>query len=277
MKLAASLLVLAATLPPALATLEDKAPEFPLREKYPELPTISTADFLALENPVVIDARNAAEYNVIHVDGALNQLVGDMEKKFLDGVRKDHPDAPIVFYCNGVTCSKSYKAGEKARVWGFDNFFVYDSGIFTFAESAPERTLFFGEALDAKTVNEKLISKDELEKSCKAPADFIELMRSGDWRIYDVRDKTERQEAPIKVGKMAKVTMDEFVSFLDKGAVPKSKILIFDNVGKQVRWLQYYLEEAGVTDYVFLDGGVGAWLDAGYDEHGEKTVRGAAE
>jgi rhodanese-related sulfurtransferase len=277
MKIAASLFVLAITLPSALATLEGKAPEFPLREKYPLLPTISTEDLLALENPVVIDARNAVEYDVIHVDGALNQLVGDMEKKFLDGVRKHHPDAPIVFYCNGVTCSKSYKAGEKARVWGFDNFFVYDAGIFAFAETAPERAVFFGEALDAKSVGEKLISKEELEKSCKPPAEFIELMRSGDWRIYDVRDKTERQEAPIKVGKMAKVTMDEFVSFLDRGAVPKSKILIFDNVGKQVRWLQYYLEKAGVTNYVFLDGGVGAWLDAGLDERGEKVVHAAAK
>ena len=102
-------------------------------------------------------------------------------------------------------------------------------------------------------------------------------MKSGNYRIYDVRDKTERQESPIKVGKMAKLTMDEFVTFLEKGAVPKSNILIFDNVGKQIRWLQYYLENAGVEDYVFLDGGVGAWQAQGFDESGVQRAQNSAK
>ena len=93
-------------------------------------------------------------------------------------------------------------------------------------------------------------------------------MRSGDYRIYDVRDKKERQEQPIKVGKMAKVSLDEFVTFLEKGAVPSENVLIFDNVGKQVRWLQYYLEREGIEGYTFLDGGVGRWVEDGYDASG---------
>lgn len=32
-------------------------------------------------------------------------------------------------------------------------------------------------------------------------------------------------------------------------------LLIFDQVGKQVRWLMYSLEAAGTTDYYFLDKG----------------------
>lgn len=36
--------------------------------------------------------------------------------------------------------------------------------------------------------------------------------------------------------------------------------MIFDQVGKQVRWLMYYLVNSGYTNYFFLDGGATAIL-----------------
>jgi len=263
-------LVAIATLLPSTgaAKNDEKKPEFPHRKQYTELPYITTADFLAIQNPVIVDARNAAEYNVIHAVSALNMPVEKMEKKDLDGLRKAHPDQTIVFYCNGNTCSKSYKAGEKARIWGLENYFVFDSGIFTFATAAPERTEFFGKIYKGKELAKQLLSKEDLTKHCVEPKLFIDMMRSGEFNVYDVRDKKERQDAPIKVGKLAKIDMDQFVAFLAKDKVPTDKVLIFDNSGKQIKWLQYYLEQHGVEGYTFMTGGVGQWIDEGYDAEG---------
>jgi len=35
----------------------------------------------------------------------------------------------------------------------------------------------------------------------------------------------------------------------------KKPLLVYDKVGKQTRWFQYYLVQQGIKDYFFLDGG----------------------
>ena len=44
-------------------------------------------------------------------------------------------------------------------------------------------------------------------------------------------------------------------NFVSKKSSPDETLLLFDQVGKQIKWLQYYLEEYGYTNYMFLDGG----------------------
>lgn len=39
------------------------------------------------------------------------------------------------------------------------------------------------------------------------------------------------------------------------------KLLIYDAVGKQVRWLQYLLEKNNVTGYYFMKGGIKSYLE----------------
>ena len=82
---------------------EDKNP-YPHREKYSECTPISTEELAALGDEVfLIDARNTAEFAVIHIAGAQNLIVGKMEMEDLLALRgKDDPQ-PIVFYCNGHT------------------------------------------------------------------------------------------------------------------------------------------------------------------------------
>ncbi|MFX1517887.1 MAG: sulfurtransferase, partial [Promethearchaeota archaeon] len=36
-------------------------------------------------------------------------------------------------------------------------------------------------------------------------------------------------------------------------------LLIYDAAGKQVRWLQYYLEDKGLKSYYFMAGGINAY------------------
>jgi hypothetical protein len=77
--------------------------------------------------------------------------------------------------------------------------------------------------------------------------------------VLDVRDKFQRgTSVGFFPGK------ERWVSLEDKEKVKKKiqqardrgqTLLIYDEVGKQVRWLQYTIEAVGHTDYYFMDGG----------------------
>lgn len=251
---------------------QDKKDPFPLRPKFPQLQWIETPQLADTANAIVVDVRNRIEFDVVHVDGARHLDLGAMKKADLEALRSANGEQPIVFYCNGVTCKKSYDAAEKARIWGFTNCKVYDEGIFAWAEQQPTRTRFFAELLTKENVKQKLIPKQELLAISLSPAEFIAKAKSGEYRIYDVRDTKDRQDFPVKLPKVARLPMDEFVKMLDKGAIPKDKVLILDNVGKQVDWLQYYLRRAGHQDHQFLRGGVAQWQKDGFDNDGTPTA-----
>jgi len=87
----------------------------------------------------------------------------------------------------------------------------------------------------------------------------------------DVRDFDQRKGFPVKIKGIHQLTIDGAVNLLKKGqGIPKTNILAFDNVGKQVRWLQYYFNEFGIKNYFFLKGGAMAWKQAGYNNNGIK-------
>ncbi len=250
--------------------LPKKKLSFPNRPRFPKLPYIGTKEFEALlSRAIIIDARNHIEYEVIHIKGAINLPVGKMKKKDLKKIRGPRGSAPIVFYCNGTTCQKSYKAGEKARIWGWKNFFVYDSGVFHWTQAHPETVLFFGKPMDKKTL-EKIANRKELEHVSLSPQGFAKKVFSNQgYKIYDLRDRKERAEFPLRLPRVAKLNMDRFVQALKKNRIRKNKLLIFDTSGKQVKWLQFYLEQHGVKDYWLLKGGVLAWKKAGLDARGK--------
>ncbi|MEW6219982.1 MAG: rhodanese-like domain-containing protein [Thermodesulfobacteriota bacterium] len=249
-------------------------PEFPLRAKYPSLTPIETEELAAnFDTAVVVDSRNTEEYAVVHVLGAKNILVGKMQEADLLALRPKTGDPRLlVFYCNGTTCAKSYKAAEKAAGWGFDNVRVYDPGIFFWAKAQPERAELFGKKLDAESVKTAFIPKEKFEAALVPPADFLAKVASGSYTVIDVRDPNEQSEIPMRLPKTKVLTVDTLVGLLEKKspAVPRSGLLIFDNVGHQVMWVQYYLEKEGITDYFFLKGGVRQLKEEGYDATGKK-------
>jgi len=49
------------------------------------------------------------------------------------------------------------------------------------------------------------------------------------------------------------IPLDKFIpNFVSKKVHQDKPLFIFDQVGKQVRWLEYYLVEYGYSDYYFL-------------------------
>lgn len=236
------------------------AEEYPLRAKYPQDKFITTSELIAAAaSAVIVDTRDLTEFDILHIAGAELLMVDKMKEADLLRITDKQGARKLVFYCNGVLCEKSYRAAQMARLWGFQNTYVYDAGIFDWVKFVPEKSLFFGEALTAETAQTALISREKFEAACLAPSAFKAKATDPAYKVFDIRDRSDRAAKQVKFNADIGANIDEFVGFLAKGVVvPKEKILIYDNVGKQVVWVQYYLQKYGIKDYYFLRGGVKA-------------------
>ena len=233
------------------------AQDFPLRAKYPQEVFISTADLASSKDKmIVVDARDQTEYNVLHIEGARLLPVETMRADDLKALRPDGDTRRIVFYCNGGACEKSYKASAKAALWDIPNTVVYDAGVFAWAKAHPDKSLFFDKPLTEDALKSSLIPETALAAVCLDLATFKARTSDPSYTIYDLRERSDRSAKPVTFRNDNRLVLDAFVAALEKGTIPKSKLLVYDNVGKQVMWLQYYLNRYGITEYYFLKGGV---------------------
>ena len=118
------------------------------------------------------------------------------------------------------------------------------------------------------------IPKERFKKHCLSPKDFIAKSKEPGYKVIDIRDWKLREEFPISLPwtKVEHIPINRFCTLVKKRSrkVTRKKLLIMDKAGKLVRWVQYVLEDAGLKNYYFLDGGVERWRKEGYDQHGHK-------
>ena len=241
---------------------ESKPKEFPGRDLYPEVPFIELQDFyakLSRNEVTVVDVRSSYEYQTLRIKDAINIPLAS--KTFVSEMRKLSVSTgkPIVVYCNGKTCMKSYKAARKCSIEKIDNVLAYDAGIMDFAKTYPKNALLLGKLLsDPK----KLISKDDFKKHLIEPEKFGERIASTSDIVLDVRDRFQREGISIFVGREHRVSIDNtrrLDRYIDKAIKENKTLLIYDAAGKQVRWLQYYLNDKGLKSYYFMKGGIRAY------------------
>jgi len=233
-----------------------KNAEFPGRDRYPKTAYISITDFQKVKNEVVIvDVRSAYEYQTLRIKGALNVSISDRDfVESMTKLRTDNPSKQIVVYCNGKTCMKSYKAVIKCRQNNIKNVTSYDAGIMDWAKTYPADSVLLGKSpVDPK----KIISKKVLKSYLITPEEF-EKKLAGRVLVLDVRDSFQRDGTGLFSGKERNVSIND-VPGLTKYIAQANKqgrtLLIYDAVGKQVRWLQYLLEEKNAKSYFFMKGG----------------------
>jgi rhodanese-related sulfurtransferase len=115
-----------------------------IRTKYPTVPRITTAELAQwIEDkqrvqPVLLDTRTEAEWNVSHIPGARRVEPSASGEAAGAGIAKD---APIVTYC-----SVGYRSSETAnrlRAGGFTNVKNLEGSIFAWANE--HRPLVSGE------------------------------------------------------------------------------------------------------------------------------------
>jgi rhodanese-related sulfurtransferase len=234
----------------ALAQNED----YPGRTMYPNVNFYETEQLNNnLDKVIIVDARSSYEYETLHINGAIN--IPLVSKKFSAKVQAlPSGGKDIIFYCNGHTCYKSYKAVLKARNAGVSNIFAYDAGIFDWAKAHPEKSTLLGQTpIDPA----QLISKDKFKGHLLSPEEFSAKINDNTV-ILDIREPAQRGLMELFPYRQENISMgekDKLASFLGKIKERGNTLLAYDEAGKQVAWLQYTLEAKGISKYYFMKGG----------------------
>ena len=222
--------------------------EFPGRKLYHDVSVFSLDDLgKKHENVNVVDVRTPYEFETIHIKNAVNIPLsrGDFVKQ-IAALRKEN-DKPIVFYCNGHTCFKSYKAARKAQVFGVTGVHSFDAGVFDWANAHPDKTVLLGKSpIDAS----KLISKKSFKSKLISPKEFEGKVKSGKYFVIDVRSRIQRSAMGLFPFTEKWASLDDnekLKDLLEQAKAEKKGLLIYDNVGKQVSWLEYRLRDMGIS------------------------------
>ena len=234
------------------------AEDFPYRKDFPDVPVIELAELKAgydAGSIIMVDVRSDIEFDAIHSKKAKHVSLGT--QNFLPELKAliaANPGKKFATYCNGVTCLKSYHAAQQAKQGGLANVYAFDAGIPAWAKAYPADTLLLGKELT--NPEKQLISKSEFMKYCVDFATFKQKAAEPNAVVIDARDPQQRTKPLPGFDNAMPIQLDKLIhNVVSKGNMKDKKLLIFDQVGKQVDWLQYYLVEYGYTDYLFLDGG----------------------
>ena len=252
----------------ALATPAGANKEFPLRWEYPGVRTLSTAQlYKRFPDVVIVDARTQLEWEILHIKGAIvdsvdGGLFGHHFRMVLRGIRRK-TNKPIVFYCNGHLCPKSYIATQRAQEAGIKNVYAYDSGIHDWTKAHPDLAVMFGKSPVTPTM---WIPRAQFRKHELSPAVFAGIVRKKHCGclVLDIRDLAQR-DTLIFPGKAHEARMDNTAKIdglIRKAHQEHKTLFVFDAVGEQSRWFQYYLRSKGVHNYEFMRGGERGYVNA---------------
>jgi len=236
---------------------------FPHRAKFKEVRIMEIENLeQQLDDLIVIDVRSKYEYDTIHIKGAKH--VPLHSKTFEADVRKLRGDGNkrIVFYCNGVTCKKSYEATEKAMTVSIRNVYAYDAGLHAWAKRYPEHTVLLGKS----PMNPAdYLEKEAFKKRVISGADF-ENRLAGGAVVLDIRDLAQRDNAlfPFKEQRAQLDEKEKIAGIVEEAKRQKKALLVYDKTGRQAPWFQYYLEQHGLKNYYFMHGGAEGYFEYKY-------------
>lgn len=76
---------------------------------------------------MVIDSRSIEEHAKGHIEGSISLLDTEMTKEMLSQYAA-WTDDPVIFFCNGTRCMRSYNASVKALGWGYTKVYWFRGG-----------------------------------------------------------------------------------------------------------------------------------------------------
>ena len=98
--------------------------------------TATAAEVKALHDngAIFIDVRNLRLYDRRRIPGAYHlDLKYAYDEESLAAVA--NKDEPVIIYCSGVKCSRSYRASEMAVSWGYKKVYYFRGGIVDWREA----------------------------------------------------------------------------------------------------------------------------------------------
>ncbi len=257
-RLLMGLLLLSSVLAPFCAQAEDSA--FPGRKLFFSVPVMELTElYKKIDQVVVVDVRSKFEFDTLQIKGAMNIPLADRAfGSRVSALRKTNNDKPIVFYCNGRSCLKSYEAVIKAKTNRVTDVHAFDAGIIEWAKAYPQHAVLLGKSPVSPS---DLIDDDKFQAHLLTPDEFVTLI-SPKTLVIDVRDTFQRADMVVLSEPVAHFGLDDRVQlsqYIERAKKEKKTLMVFDAVGQQVRWLQYYLKREGLKDYYFMKGGADAY------------------
>lgn len=252
---------------------------YPNRQFYPQLLYISTEQMVDGINQgkyIVVDARPELAYNTLHIKGAENFSAGD--EQFAEKLMMliNNSKKPIVFYCGGLACLKSYKASLKAmnvlqNQKKDQQVLTYDSGISAFAHASPEWVLKNGKDISPEN---PLLNLKKLKKHAKSAEDFIALINDDEdnqYTILDIREKQQKIQRKLFMFKREKnITLlapEKIIIFLNRVKNSGKTLMVYGSVEKQTESIYSLIKTSGIRQWYYLEGGEVAYSQYMIDKH----------
>ncbi|MDM7322412.1 MAG: rhodanese-like domain-containing protein [Gammaproteobacteria bacterium] len=238
--------------------LADDANPFPFRKNYPQVQVIETRDLTAkFDQYTIVDVRSPFEFDIMRIKGAHNIPVAQPD--FADKVKALHEKSgkPMVFYCNGHTCEKAYQAAIKARQMAkVEQAIAYDGGIFDWAKNNPKLT----QLLDKPELDPKaLIAEDKFKAHLLEPQEFIDRAQAHPAApIIDLRDTFQSDAISLFATRDIRTGFDipKLRAILNEAKQKGHTVFIYDAAGRQIKNVQYLVEDIGLKDYFFMKDGM---------------------
>lgn len=252
---------------------------FPKRKFYPQLNYIDTQEFAeGIKNNQydVIDVRDATSFQALHVKNSSNIFIKHkaFEQEILDFVTNSKN--PMVIYCNGISCSKSYVASAKiidlfTRKGIKKKVYTYDSGINAIAYSHNELVLKNGKEVSQSN---PLIDFEKIKKHTLEPIEFESYLskhHNSEYALLDIREKNEQALLKIfmfkKEKKISLTQRDKLIKFLNQVKQDKKTLMVYDLAGRQINGLYELLKITGIKQWHYMEGG-----EFGYSKYAIKSA-----
>lgn len=252
---------------------------YPNRKFYPQLSYISTKEMV---NAVkagkynIIDARPALGYQTLHIKEADNFSANDKQfsEKITTLINKNNK--PIVFYCGGLACLKSYKASVKAIKELQDkeikrDVFTYDSGISAFAHASPDWVLKNGKEISPEN---PLLDMAKIKKHAKNAEDFTNSINIDEYNQYIILDVREKQQSMLRklfmFKREKKITVyepEKLIKFLNKVKSSDQTLMVYGSVEKQIESIYPLITTSGIKKWFYLEGGEVAYSQYMINKH----------
>lgn len=237
------------------------ANDFPGRTLFPSVQVIELEELnKRFDEVTIVDVRSSYEYETLHIQGARHVPLSspDFASQMAELAKTE--GKPLVTYCNGRTCRKSYKAARKAEAAGVKPVFAFDAGILEWTQTYPEKANLLGRN---PVKPGQLLSSEKFQEHLLAASEFGKRI-SDKTLVIDARDQFQRDAVGLFVGRETRLPFDDREGWRKQVAKAKQEgktLLIYDAVGKQVRWLQYFLEDQGLKSYYFMKDGAKGFYD----------------
>lgn len=94
-----------------------------------------TAKMLFDKGYIFIDVRKSMDFNNERIPGARHLSINSDDFTARNLQSMANKDQALVFYCNGIRCSGSSRASQKAAEWGWRTIYYYREGILGWKEA----------------------------------------------------------------------------------------------------------------------------------------------